>query len=312
MNRDDIQSRLTKGDRLLLDGATGSELQRRGVNVSKGVTSEGGLGAWSATAMGDAPELVREVHEDYLREGADIITTNSFWTNRERLGMVGLADKMEEYTHLAAEIACEARDRLNPQAYVAGSMAPPGGGDLTKEFTDQSAVLAAAGVDVILLEYVGAVADCVLAVQAVSGTGLPIFLGLKHVTLEGTNSAGETFEKLADALEGHKVDAVLPMCSRPEEISASLPKLRAAFDGPVGAYANIGYNQAAGRPEFPKRQWHVIETDDYPPDRYAEFARAWLDMGAQIIGGCCATGPEHIAAIRPVVKGLEKQKALDS
>ena len=309
MNGNDIRSRLVSGDRLLLDGATGSELQRRGVNVSKGVTPEGGLGPWSATAMGDAPELVREVHEDYLREGADIITTNSFWTNRERLGMVGLADKMEAYTHLAAEIACGARDQLNSRAYVAGSMAPPGWGDLTKEFIDQSAVLAAGGVDIILLEYVGAVADCVKAVQAVSGTGLPIFLGLKHVTLEGTNSDGETFEQLADALREYRVDAILPMCSRPEAISASLPKLRAAFDGPVGAYANIGYNQSSERPEFPKRQWHVIETEDYPPERYAEFASEWLDMGAQIIGGCCATGPEHIAAIRPVVKGVEEQKA---
>ena len=309
MNGNDIRSRLVSGDRLLLDGATGSELQRRGVNVSKGVTPEGGLGPWSATAMGDAPELVREVHEDYLREGADIITTNSFWTNRERLGMVGLADKMEAYTHLAAEIACGARDQLNSRAYVAGSMAPPGWGDLTKEFIDQSAVLAAGGVDIILLEYVGAVADCVKAVQAVSGTGLPIFLGLKHVTLEGTNSDGETFEQLADALREYRVDAILPMCSRPEAISASLPKLRAAFDGPVGAYANIGYNQSSERPEFPKRQWHVIETEDYPPERYAEFASEWLDMGAQIIGGRCATGPEHIAAIRPVVKGVEEQKA---
>ena len=192
---------------------------------------------------------------------------------------------------------------------MAGSMAPPGWGDLTKEFIDQSAVLAAGGVDIILLEYVGGVADCVKAVQAVAGTGLPIFLGLKHVTLDGTNSDGESFEQLAGALEEYSVDAILPMCSRPEAISASLPGLRAAFGGPVGAYANIGYNQSSERPEFPKRQWHVIETEDYPPERYAEFASEWLEMGAQIIGGCCATGPEHIAAIRPVVKGVEEQKA---
>jgi S-methylmethionine-dependent homocysteine/selenocysteine methylase len=304
MSRPDITSRLAAGERLLLDGATGSELQRRGVNVSLGVTAEGGLGVWSAAALEDAPEVVRGVHEDYLREGADIITTNSFWTNRTRLGMIGRADKAPEYTRLAAEIAAEARDRLNPAAYVAGSMAPPGlDGDLRQEFREQSAVLADAGVDLLLLEYVGPVADCVAAVEAVAPTGLPVFLGIRHVRPDGTLQTGETTAQLAEALRGRRVDAILTMCSQPEAISATLPGLRRAFPGPIGAYANIGYNRAPQPPSYPERQWHVIETDDYPPVRYAEFAREWLAMGAQIVGGCCATTPEHIAAVRPVVKG---------
>jgi len=268
------------------------------------VTAEGNLGAWSATANGDAPEVVRAVHEEYLREGADIVTTNSFWTNRTRMGMAGLADRWEEYTRRAAEIAGEARDRLNPAAYVAGSMAPPGhGADLRREFAEQSAVLAAAGVDLILLEYLGYVADCVVAVEAAAATGLPVFLGIRHVTRDGTLQYGETVEQLVAALQGRRVEAILTMCSEPEGISATLPRLRAAFDGPIGAYANIGYHRSPEPPDFPRRQWHLIETGDYTPARYAEYTREWLEMGAQILGGCCATTPEHIAAIRPVVKG---------
>lgn len=303
MERRDIVSRLASGERLVLDGGTGSELQRRGVNVSKGVTPDGQLGAWSATALGDAPEVVRAVHEDYLRAGADIVTTNSFWTDRIRLGMVGLSDRAEEYTRLAARLAREARDRLAPSAYVAGSIAPPSSRGLAEIFAEQSHTLADAGVDVILFEYVGRIADCVTAVEAASDTGLPIFLGVRHVTEEGTMQYGESFEDLASALKGRRVDAVLLMCSKPEAISASLPRLRGAFDIPIGAYANIGYHRAPHAPSYPERQWHVIEDQDYPPPRYAQFAREWLGMGANIVGGCCATTPQHIAAISPIVKG---------
>src|SRR5437868_9300278 len=114
----DIRDRLREGDILLLDGATGSELGRRGVNVSKGSTKEK-LGPWSATANVDAPNLVRQVHEDYLRIGADIITSNNFWTSRPRLAMIGLADQWEEYARAAGEIAVQARDSVNSDAYVA-------------------------------------------------------------------------------------------------------------------------------------------------------------------------------------------------
>ena len=92
-------------------------------------------------------------------------------------------------------------------------------------------------------------------------------------------------------------------CSSPEAISATLPKLRSAFAGPVGAYANIGYKRANRPVRFPESQYHVIETEENTPERYAEDGRRWLDMGAQIIGGCCGTTPDHIAALRPVVKG---------
>ena len=85
------------------------------------------------------------------------------------------------------------------------------------------------------------------------------------------------------------------MCSAPEYVTDRLPALRAAFDGPIGAYANIGY------------KYHTTAGDDlfgeHTPERYAEYGQGWLDAGAQIVGGCCATGPEHIEALRPVVKG---------
>ena len=312
MTSHSIISRLTCGEHLLLDGATGSELQRRGVFVDKGVR-EDLTGPWSATAVGDAPEVIRAIHEDYLRAGADIVTTNSFWTNRPMLGLVGLADKAEEYTRLAAEIACEARDRLNPDAFVAGSMCPPRSGNVAKELNDQSKILADAGVDLLLLELVPTVAESAEAVDAVSHTDLPIFLG-NRVTGNGTIrtglgvdtdgawgiDTGETFGQLMEALNGRRVDAVLPMCSKPEEISVALPKLRQVYDGPIGAYGNLGYQR--GPRQFPR----IIDPSDYLPDRYAQFASEWIDMGAQVVGGCCSSRPQHIAALRPLVDAVNR------
>ncbi len=301
--------RLSQGKPLVMDGATGSELQRRGVYVSHGVSEDRVLGAWSATAMRDAPEVVREVHEDYLKVGADILITNSFWTNSVKLGLVGLEDEAERYTRMAGEIAVEVRDRMKPEAFVAGGMAPPHGGrpevpvdreDLAREFAMQARELAAAGVDFILPEYVGWLEDCVMAVDAVSEVGLPVVLGVRHVTREGTMQHGESFEDLAAALKGREVAAILLMCSSAEDINASLPRLAAAFDGPVGAYPNIGYGDSE---ESVKDggHFHSLDTTTHSPAILANHARGWLDDGARIVGGCCASTPDHIAAIRALV-----------
>ena len=306
MARLEFRERLATGNPLVLDGAMGSELQRRGVWVSHGATKEK-LGAWSATAMRDAPETVREVHEDYFKVGADIATTNSFWTNSVKLGLVGLADKAAEYTRLSGRLAIEARDRLRPSAYVAGGMAPPRGGrspvdavDLPREFAMQAKALKESGVDLLLIEYIGYIDDIVAAVDAVAPAGLPIMIGLRHITSDGDMQAGETFAELVEALGPRKVDAILLMCSKPSAISAAMPKLRRAFAGSIGAYPNIGYSRS-GEPLEDGHQWHVLDTETYSPADFAVDGEKWLSMGAQIIGGCCATTPEHIAALRKVV-----------
>ena len=257
----------------------------------------------------------RAIHEDYLRVGADIITANSYNTNRGILGLVGLAHKMEDFSRLAVQIARDARDRLAPEAFVAGSIAPttrfPGGwnpqrvapvDNLRREWGDQVTVLARAGADLILVETMSAIFQALPAVEAAMQSGLPVFLGV-HGTAAGTMSSGETMGELVSSLDsnGRRVDAILLMCSSPEAISATLPNLRASFPGPVGAYANIGYRRGNKPVSYPEDQYFVFETAANTPERYAKYGRQWMEMGAQIIGGCCGTTPDHIAALRPVM-----------
>ena len=322
MNLPSITDRLAAGETLLLDGGTGSELQRRGVDVLKGATTA--LEAWSATANIEYADVVQQVHQDYLRVGADIITSNNFWTIPSRLQGIGLAERWEQYARAGAENALVAREAGNPASYVAGGMASPtlqggtepsdveqmGEAAYRKECADHARLLAGMGVDLILAEYVGHIDECVVAVDACAEAEVPVFLGVRCITEDGLTQYGESLEELVAALEGHTVDAILMMCSTPEAISAGLPILADAFDGPVGGYPNLGYNPTGpllNRDTLtnrrPSRGPDILQAGGYSPSRLAEFAQEWKGMGAQIIGGCCASGPEHIMAMRPVVKG---------
>jgi S-methylmethionine-dependent homocysteine/selenocysteine methylase len=318
MPEQNFTDRLAAGHRLLMDGGTGSELQRRGIDVLQGATAQR-LGAWSGPANIDAPDAVSEVHRDYLNVGADIIISNSFWTNRHRLAPIGLGDDWERYARAAGRIAVEARDDRNPAAYVAGGIATPciesalpgpegnprsdtellGRDEVQRMFSEVATVLADEGVDVILTEYIGHVDDAVAAIGGASEAGLPVVLGMRHVTLDGTLQYGTSFDDLADALADTGVAAVTLMCSQPEEISASLPNLREAFDGPIGAYSQIGYQPIA--PLGGLDTENPLPDNENDPARLVEFAADWQSMGAQIIGGCCATTPAHIEAMRAIL-----------
>ena len=304
-----ILDRLSAGEVLVMDGGTGSELQRRGVNVNKGST-KGILGVWSASANLDAPEVVRQIHQDYLEAGAEIVTSNNFYTSRTMLAMIGEEQRWEEYTRRGGELAVQARNAINPEAYVAGGYAPFYSGHLRKEFEEQARVLAEAGVDFMLPEYMGGdsvlqspIEDCVTAVDASATVGLPVFLGVCNVREDGNMMNGESFTDLAAALSGHPVSGIFLMCSFPKAISACLPKLREAFDGPIGAYAHLGYDTNPKFGTSPDESFFTIDELEYTPERYAEYAGEWQSMGAQVIGGCCATRPDHIKAVASVLKG---------
>ena len=323
-DRRNIVDRLKGGEMLLMDGGTGSELQRRGVDVLKGATDR--LKAWSATSNIENADVVQQVHQDYLRVGADIIISNNFWTTPSAMERIGLRDRWKDYASAAADNAIKARDAGNPDAYVAGGIAAPtlharsesdasdleqmGADGLRDEYVDHAQLLADAGADVILAEYIGYIEDCVAAVDACAESGSPVFLAVRHLKPDGTMQFDESLVDLVAALRGHPVDAVMIMCSNPEAASAGLPILRDAYDGPVGIYPNIGYNPTGplvNRPQLTNQLRSagpdILQTGLYPPTRLAELAGEWKEMGAQIIGGCCATGPEHIMAMRPVVKG---------
>ncbi len=319
MPTQNITDRIAAGETLLMDGGTGSEIQRRGVDVLLGSDGDK-LGPWSATANVDAADVVQQVHRDYLRCGADVIISNNFRTTRSRLEPVGLGDRWQEYAHAAAVNAVVARDQMNAEAYVAGGMAGLGlemlgvgqGTDVQimgrqsyyDEFAEHARIMADAGADVILAEYMGYVEDCVVAVDASAETGLPVWLGVRHVGPDRQMQYGESFEALAKALEGHPVDAVFLMCSSSEAVDACLPMLQEVYDGTVGVYPNTGYNPMAmvgGRTRIGP---DIIAAYSDTPSRLAQYAADWKERGAQIIGGCCATGPEHTLAMRSALKAV--------
>ena len=200
-----ITERLDSGEVLLMDGGTGSELQRRGVNVLKDATSE--LKAWSATSNIDNPDVVQQVHQDYFRVGADIIISNNFWTTPTSMDRIGLRDDWKKYATAAAQNAVKARDATNLEGYVAGGIAGPtlyfrlginkpdieimGEESFTQDYVEHSQILADEGADFILAEYVGYIADCVGAVKACSQVGLPVILAIRHVDREGNMQFGE-------------------------------------------------------------------------------------------------------------------------
>ncbi len=306
--------RLATGQTLLLDGATGTELQRRGVDT--------GLPLWSARALLEAPHVLQAVHTDYITAGADIITTNTFRTQRRTLERAGVGSRAHELTQLAVQIAQAAARTADRKIFIAGSLSPledcyapelvPPDEALWIEHGEMARDLAEAGCDLILIETMNTSREATIAAQCVAATGLPVCVSFVvgpngqppdqiNVTTTAQSQVemkllgGETIAQAVAAVRSIDPAVILINCVPLAYIDRALAELRAAHSGPIGLYANVGHaDDVAG--------WTL--TDDVQPDAYAQHAQRWLQHGATIIGGCCGTTPAHIAALRQVL--LEK------
>lgn len=289
---------LSEHSSLILSGAMGTELERRGVDI--------GVPLWSANALIVSPETVLQIHTDYIEAGADVIVTNTFRTNRRVFANANLADKSFALTKKAVELAHQAREKFpDRNILIAGCVAPvedcykpelvPSEHDLASEHAELIERLATFGVDFFLIETMTTIREAYAAGKAAKATGKEFVISFtckKDGTLYGGEQLGDAIKAAAE-LEPTMFSL---NCISPRYLSSLIHKLKSAIHNPksrrvesstemrFAVYGNIG------KPEV--REGEMIR--DVEPDEYARFAQEWRALGAAMIGGCCGTTPEYI------------------
>jgi len=281
---------------IVLDGATGTELQRRGVPTP--------LPLWTADAAVRAADTLRQIHTDYLQAGADIVTANTFRTAPYTMRKLGRSEsEAVELTQRSVAVARQACAAFGG-GLVAGCMAPledcfhpervPPRDVLLREHAVHAQHLLAAGVDILLVETMGTAREAHDAAEAALETGLPVLVSLVlDPRGDGDPLSGEDLEVAWAHIRALPVAGLLVNCAPAHVVTAALERMQWGDETrPLGAYANFGVQN---------------DTDGWTPDtttpahEYGRVARTWCGLGARIVGGCCGTTPDHIRAISRTV-----------
>ena len=308
----DLISRARAGEAILIDGATGSEALRRGApELPNG---------WSGGAALSHPDIVRQIHGEYIAIGAQMIASNTFSTGRNVLEDAGVAHDFEAYNRRAVELAVEARDASGPQGHtvvVAAGVShwsfsgnhPPL--DVLRDNTaEQAAIMCDAGADLFSLEMMCNTERLRATLDGVTAGApdLPIWVGFSIGPEEGfpPEQLPDEIElreggRLADAVEiarqYDQVDALFMMHSDVRLIGPGVAEIRTRWDGPLGAYAH-----AAALIDG-----ELVFEDVISPDEYAAYAPAWQVAGATIVGGCCGIGPDHLRTLAATIQSTPIQ-----
>jgi S-methylmethionine-dependent homocysteine/selenocysteine methylase len=277
---------------LLLDGATGTALNQAGVDTSSA--------AWSGLVPLEHAELLERIHRDHVAAGADILTTCTFRTTRRAFRA---ANRPEDEWRRAADAAVRiARAAAGNRAVVAGSIAPledcwrpersPAGSTAVAEHVLLAAELVSAGVDVLWLETFGTLRELDAAAQAAGEAGalLGTSFAASVTTLEdGSLLSGEPIEDAVTLLRDRGAKLISVNCIPAWFVDRALDRVLAcAGDTPIGVYASLARAE-------PLQVW--TGSAFLEPDDYAELAVGWVKRGVSVIGACCGSTAEHVAAL---------------
>jgi homocysteine S-methyltransferase len=290
--REKLQERV-----IVADGAMGTMLYSRGIFINR-CFDELNL---------SAPAMVREIHEEYVKAGAEILETNTFGATRLRLANYGLADKVEAINRAGVRIAHEAGAQ-KPSVFVAGTMGPLGVpleplgptsfAEARASYREQAEALVDEGVDLIVLETISSIAEMREALEAareVAGTEMVI---VAQMTIDdyGHLHDGTGVETYARFLDLAPADVVGINCSvGPKATLETLEKVMAFTKKPLSAMPNAGHpTKVEGRNIYLSS-----------PEYLAQYARRMIWAGVKIVGGCCGTTPDHIRSIRGEARSLQ-------
>jgi S-methylmethionine-dependent homocysteine/selenocysteine methylase len=298
MGYDVIRRKLSAGETIILDGGTGTDIQRRGAQMS-GDT-------WCADVNGTHLDIVEAVHRDYVASGADIITANTFATSALSFNFYKRDDDVLHLDALAVSAA--KASVVGTDVVVAGSVSTMrpvhhgtdrtnldfnwSEGDARKLFRRKIENLKACGVDLIMMEMMRDADLSLWACEAAIQSGLPVWIGIAverdaSGDLTGFGRSDQKLSYFGQRLCALKPEVVSIMHTSPEDTGAALDLIRESWSGPLGAYPESGY--------FKSPDW--VFTEITPGDLVAA-AKNWQAQGLLAIGGCCGIGPSHIAELR--------------
>jgi homocysteine S-methyltransferase len=293
-----LSERLADGPPLLMDGAMGTELIRRGIELS--------LPLWSAAALEENPAVVREIHQQYVAAGAELIITDTFRTTpRTFMKVTSDKDEAEERAREATGRAVRlAQEAAGSDIFVAGSIAPledcyspelyPGDETAEREFAQMAGWLSDAGVDLVLLETMGRLDESRAVLRACRRVTQPCWISY-ILADEKRLLGGESLMDGAALAKRSGASAVLVNCSNLESSVHAVTHLLASTSLPVGLYPNLGKS-------MPTPEGHMEEV--YSVAQFADQMRRALHLGLKIVGSCCGSTPEHTEKLRTVIDVL--------
>jgi homocysteine S-methyltransferase len=280
---------------LVADGAMGTMLYSKGIFIHR---------CYDELNL-SAPAMVREVHEEYVKAGAEIVETNTFGANRIRLAAFGYGEKLKAINEAGVRLA---REAAREHAFVAGSMGPLGVrieplgptsfGEARAVFREQAEALVEAGADLLVLETFAnlhELREAVLAAREAAGAEMAI---VAQVTIDdfGNMPDGTETEEFTRRLDEWPVDVVGLNCSAgPKVTLETIERMAQHTRKPLSALPNAGHPATVEG-----RQLYLCS-----PEYMAQYARRFIQAGVKIVGGCCGTTPEHIRLIRAEARSLE-------